>query len=72
MADPERSGESLPETGRENGGEGSALPGNLLNRPDGDVSSPNEPSTLKRLTKDEQMALYEKELKEEDWGHQPC
>ena len=21
---------------------------------------------------DEQMALFEKELKENDWGHQPC
>lgn len=26
----------------------------------------------KELTPDEQMALYEKELKENDWGHQPC
>jgi len=24
------------------------------------------------LTPEEQMALYEKELKETDWGHQPC
>jgi len=24
------------------------------------------------LTPEEQMALYEKELKENDWGHQPC
>jgi hypothetical protein len=29
-------------------------------------------STPKELTKEEQMALYEKELKENDWGHQPC
>ncbi len=27
------------------------------------------PSTL---TPEEQMALFEKELKETDWGHQPC
>jgi len=26
----------------------------------------------KELTAAEQMALYEKELKENDWGHQPC
>jgi hypothetical protein len=26
----------------------------------------------KPLTPEEQMALYEKELKESDWGHQPC
>lgn len=25
-----------------------------------------------RLTPEEQMALFEKELKENDWGHQPC
>jgi len=24
------------------------------------------------LSPEEQMALYEKELKENDWGHQPC
>jgi hypothetical protein len=27
---------------------------------------------LKKLTAAEQMALYEKELRENDWGHQPC
>jgi len=26
----------------------------------------------RELTPEEQMALYEKELKESDWGHQPC
>jgi hypothetical protein len=30
-----------------------------------------EPGT-KKLTPDEQMALYEEHLKETDWGHQPC
>jgi hypothetical protein len=24
------------------------------------------------LTPEEQMALYEKDLRENDWGHQPC
>jgi len=24
------------------------------------------------LTPEEQMALYEEDLKENDWGHQPC
>ena len=24
------------------------------------------------LTPEEQMALFEKDLKETDWGHQPC
>jgi hypothetical protein len=28
--------------------------------------------TPRELTPEEQMALYEKDLKENDWGHQPC
>jgi len=35
-------------------------------------SGPGQAETPKQLTPDEQMALYEKELKENDWGHQPC
>jgi len=31
-----------------------------------------EAAKLNKLTPEEQMALYEKELKEDDWGHQPC
>ncbi len=31
-----------------------------------------EPALPKKLTAEEQMALYENSLKEEDWGHQPC
>ena len=30
------------------------------------------PAAAPPLTPEEQMALYEKELKETDWGHQPC
>ena len=29
-------------------------------------------AALRKLTAEEQMALYEKELKENDWGHRPC
>jgi hypothetical protein len=32
----------------------------------GDSPAPSQ------LTKEEQWALFEKELKESDWGHQPC
>ena len=32
----------------------------------GETVPPNQ------LTPEEQMALFEKELKETDWGHQPC
>jgi hypothetical protein len=37
-----------------------------------DVSLPGGPSTARALTPEEQMALFEKDLKENDWGHQPC
>ena len=30
------------------------------------------PPPKKQLTPEEQMALYEDDLKENDWGHQPC
>jgi len=32
----------------------------------------NNPPAAKPLTAEEQMALYEEDLKESDWGHQPC
>jgi len=32
----------------------------------------DEGAAPQKLTPEEQMALYEKELKENDWGHQPC
>lgn len=31
-----------------------------------------ESQPQKQLTPEEQMALFEQELKETDWGHQPC
>jgi hypothetical protein len=33
---------------------------------------PNETTPPGQLSKEEQWALFEKELKESDWGHQPC
>jgi hypothetical protein len=35
-------------------------------------ASPGESPSPGVLTKEEQWALFEKELKESDWGHQPC
>lgn len=34
--------------------------------------APDEPVDVSKLTAEEQMARFEKELKENDWGHQPC
>jgi hypothetical protein len=31
-----------------------------------------ESAPPKKLTREEQLALYEDELKNSDWGHQPC
>jgi len=33
---------------------------------------PGEPLPPRQLTPEEQMDLYEQDLKENDWGHQPC
>ena len=39
---------------------------------EGESSDDAENQEPKELTPEEQMALYEKSLKEDDWGHQPC
>jgi len=36
------------------------------------ATAPNDVETPEQLSKEEQWALFEKELKESDWGHQPC
>jgi len=36
------------------------------------AAAPNDVKTLEQLSKEKQWALFEKELKESDWGHQPC
>jgi hypothetical protein len=40
----------------------------------GDPAAPEAvpPGPAGSLTPEEQMALFAKELKENDWGHQPC
>jgi hypothetical protein len=36
-------------------------------------AEPQFPALAKpQLTAEEQMAMYEEDLKENDWGHQPC
>jgi hypothetical protein len=44
---------------------------------EGDVAPPNTATSggeeaASQLSKEEQWALFEEELKESDWGHQPC
>ncbi|MEO5802538.1 MAG: hypothetical protein ABIR24_03345 [Verrucomicrobiota bacterium] len=40
--------------------------------PEVDANAVPSKPTDDKLTPAEQMALYEKELRENDWGHQPC
>ena len=52
-------------------------PSSKADHPQKQAADPAPPATNnaaapKELTPEEQMALYEKELKENDWGHQPC
>ena len=37
-----------------------------------EVEDSNASDASQDLDKDEQMALYEEALKNDDWGHQPC
>jgi len=41
------------------------------NKPKDDSPTPGKPAP-KALTAEEQMDQFEKDLKENDWGHQPC
>jgi len=36
------------------------------------ASPPAEAPAVNQLTSEEQWALFEKDQKENDWGHQPC
>ena len=74
MSDPRRTEESRLESDMGQLVEGSGTAGSPKSPPDSavEVSNATAPATSKKLTADEQMALYEKELKENDWGHQPC
>lgn len=35
-------------------------------------TSDSHDKSVNHLSADEQMALYEEDLKENDWGHRPC
>ena len=35
-------------------------------------ATPSIPPEIKQATPEEQMEAFEKDLKENDWGHQPC
>jgi hypothetical protein len=74
MTDSLRTGESGPELdkGKTVESSGKVGPPRLPPGSDADATNAGAPVTSNKLTPEEQMALFEKELKENDWGHQPC
>ena len=44
----------------------------MIDPPPKPDEKPEEKKPKKELTPEEQMAAYEDDLKETDWGHQPC
>jgi hypothetical protein len=53
-------------------GDNGVIPAKKLPADSPGASPTDEPATPPKLTAEEQMALYEEHLKENDWGHQPC
>jgi len=58
MTDPKRTDPPQPDPA----GTGADAPANV----------PPKAGDPQRLTPEEQMARYEEDLKENDWGHRPC
>lgn len=69
MTDPRRIDDGQPESGPAKIARTVATPESAPGS-DENISTPAESAA--GLTPEEQMALFEKELKENDWGHQPC
>jgi hypothetical protein len=74
MTDPQRAGEICPigEKGKITDNRVAIPPAGIPPENAAGASTETEPRAAKKLTAEEQMALYEKELKDNDWGHQPC
>jgi hypothetical protein len=70
MIDPEGTEQSspIPESNIP-GAERSGVPAVSSDLP---LNPASESEPAPKLTTEEQMALYEDYLKENDWGHQPC
>jgi len=73
MTDQPSSEESLPKLDKSRvGAAGNQITAPKMPPDDAAASTADVSEASKALSADEQMALYEKELKENDWGHQPC
>ena len=73
MTDPKPTHASRSDLGQSQSQPGSeAAPAGELPASDLANLEASGPPKPKKLTEAEQMALYEKDLQENDWGHQPC
>jgi hypothetical protein len=70
MKDSQATEQSPPQRDKSNAG--TDVPSASAAKPASDISAQGESGSQKKLTAEEQMALYENDLKENDWGHQPC
>jgi hypothetical protein len=68
--------EAMPDPSPNDSAEKTGNSTEMTDSPEGKVVSgkdtPKAADGPKALTKEEQLALYEEDLKEHDWGHQPC
>jgi hypothetical protein len=69
MSNPKRDEPSPPAEGEKSASSNQAPSSGSSSNPTFEV---DETKPVQELTPEEQMALYEKDLKENDWGHQPC
>jgi hypothetical protein len=70
MADEHRPKQSSPDSA-EKAVEKKQFDTSAVNQSDA-IDRKSSADKPKPLTPEEQMELYEKDLKENDWGHQPC
>ena len=71
MTDPLRTNESGPELDKRKIARVSSQAASLTVTP-ADAAKTVKTVGANHLTPEEQMALFEQDLKENDWGHQPC
>jgi hypothetical protein len=74
MTDPLHAGEICPtgDDGKTVENRAAIPPAGIPPENAAETPTETEPRAAKKLTAEEQMALYEKDLKDNDWGHQPC
>jgi hypothetical protein len=74
MTDPQHPDSSVPKSDKNTADDRQATNADAKLQSGVAVDAPgaSAPAEANKLSADEQMALYEQDLKENDWGHQPC